>query len=200
MPPRRTTNAASRQPILDALERLLARQPLDAISIPDILTEANLASRTSFYRTFASRDEAFMVLATHALDEIAREVETALEDRELRRSPELRPSIDRWITRATRHPGLTRSIVSEWPRIDELKTAYLGFMARLGTTLAAAIQEDRTAGHVANPLPAQQLAALILWSVERAVYATMLGARGFGHAPTTTDVLLRTYLQTIYGI
>lgn len=196
----RTGNPRTRQLILDALSRLLEAKPRERVSVADILTQAGLSSRTTFYKHFASRDEAFIALADSSLREVRTIVNTVIRDPRARRSAELRQAVSLWMQRAARHRGLTFSVISEWPRVPELKDIYLQFMANLGDDAAHAIEEDRRAGLVHSSLPADRLAAMILWSAERAIFATLSKSEGFADAHAVADVLVAVHLGVIYGV
>jgi AcrR family transcriptional regulator len=193
-------NPQTRQAILDALDRVLEERPLDDIGVAEILAEAGLSSRTTYYHHFGSRDEAFLALARHALSEIGQEVLTAIHDPQTRsKARPLRAAVERWMTRASRHHGLTRSMITEWPRIPELKTVYVAFLKQLSDELAAAIDQDRATGKVATVMASDRLATMLLWTAERTIYATMLGARGFSNPAATADTIVAQHLTLLYG-
>ncbi len=192
-------NPGTRQAILDALDRLLQHHVLDDIGVSEILTEAGLSSRTTYYQHFGSRDEAFIALAQHALDEIGAEVTRVIEDPSVRRSVQLRGAVDGWMVRGARHSGLTRSLITEWPRIPGLKAIYVAFLGDLSTRLASTIDEDRSAGQVATQTNSRTLATMVLWSAERSIYARMVGAEGFSDPTAVADSLVAAYLSLVYG-
>jgi AcrR family transcriptional regulator len=193
-------NPQTRQAILDALERALETRPLGEIGVTDILAEAGLSSRTTFYQHFGGRDEAFVALVGHALNEIADEVTTAIHDPSLRRTPLLRKAVDRWMVRGGRHRHLARNMLLEWPRIPEFREIFVAFMTGLSTQLAAAIDEDRREGLVVTAVPGSAVASMALWSAERAMHATMVGAHGFASPAATADALVAQHLALVYGV
>jgi TetR/AcrR family transcriptional regulator, ethionamide resistance regulator len=193
-------SARTRQRILDALESLLEHQQLDAIGVVEILSEAGISSRTTYYRQFRSRDEAFIALVQHALDEIGAEVIATIDDEQLRCTPRLRDAVEHWMHRGRRHRGLARNMISEWPRIPELKAVYVQFVSDLTTRLAAAIDADRAAQRVVTKLSSRSAAAITLWSAERALFASMVSARGFSDSAATADALVAQHLHFVYGI
>lgn len=193
-------NPRTRQAILDALDRLLDVHQLDDIGVSEILAEAGLASRTTYYRHFGGSDEAFIALAEHALEEIGQEVRLTVSDAQIRSTLALRAAVEHWMQRGRRHRGLARSMITEWPRIPGLKDVYLTFLAELTSCLAAAIDQDRAAGHVVTSLPSRSVAMMTLWSVERAIFAAAIGARGFDSSATTADALVAQYLALVYGL
>jgi AcrR family transcriptional regulator len=192
-------NPATRQAILDALDRILERHPLDAVGVAEILAEAGLSSRTTYYQHFGSRDEAFAALVENALTEIEREVKAAVDDPDVRRSPALRDAVELWIERGSRHRGLARSMIAEWPRIPDVRQLYLAFMSRLSKRLGKAIDNDRDDGLVATTMPSDRLATMVLWSAERALYAATEGARGFEDPRAVADALVAAHLAVTYG-
>lgn len=190
----------TRQKILDALDRLLDTRQLSDIGVSEILAEAGLSSRTSYYRHFGSSDDAFIALAQHALEEIDHEVRTAVNDPQIRSTLQLRDAVEHWMQRGRRHRGLTRNMITEWPRIPGLKNVYVTFLADLTSCLADAIDQDRAAGRVVTSLPSRSVAMMTLWSVERAIFAAMIGARGFASSAITADALVAQHLALVYGI
>jgi hypothetical protein len=44
------------------------------------------------------------------------------------------------------------------------------------------------------------VATTVLWSAERSIYATMVGAQGFADPSAVADTLVAGYLSLIYGI
>ena len=196
----RSSNPRTREALLYALSRLLERKPLAAITVAEILSEAGHSSRTTFYRHFESRDEAFIALCEETLAEGRAIFETVFEDPQVRRSSEMRQATTLWMSRADRHRGLLFNILTEWPRVPRLKDLYLEFMDELIEIVARGIEEDGKAGHVISRLPASHLAAMTLWSAERAVYATLVGAEGFADSHAVADVLVGTHLGIIYGV
>lgn len=193
-------NPQTRQAILDALERTLESRPLGEISVTDILTEAGLSSRTTFYQHFGGRDDAFVALVGHALNEIENEVTPVILDPGVRRTALLRKAVDRWMVRGSRHRHLARNMLLEWPRIPEFREIFVAFMTGLSAQLAAAIEEDRRAGLVVTAVPSSAAASMALWSAERAMHATMVGAHGFASSAVTADALVAQHLALVYGV
>jgi TetR/AcrR family transcriptional regulator, ethionamide resistance regulator len=193
-------NPQTRQTILDALERTLESHALDDIAVTDILAEAGLASRTTFYQHFGGRDDAFIALVSRALNEIHDEVTAAIQDPAVRRTPQLRKAAHHWMVRGGRHRHLAVNMLLEWPRIPEFGKIFMAFMTGLAEQLATAIEEDRRAGLVVTTLPSIAAASMALWSAERAMYATMIGAHGFASSADTADALVAQHLALVYGV
>jgi len=193
-------NPRTRQAILDALDRLLDVHQVGDIGVSEIMAEAGLSSRTTYYRHFASSDEAFIALAVHALEEIGQEVRATVSDPEIRCTPALREAVEHWMQRGRRHRGLARNMITEWPRIPGLKSVYVTFLAELTNDLADAIDHDRAARRVVTSIPSRSVAMMTLWSAERAVFAAMIGARGFASSAATADALVAQYLALVYGL
>lgn len=199
-PRARQSNPATRTAIIDAFSRLLEDRPLSDIGVPAVLTEAGIASRTTFYRSFESRDAVFGALAERGLAETARVVRAVIDDPRARRSPELRQAVTTWMSRGSRHRGLVFTMVAEWPRIPELRQVYRPFIDDLVGRLGAAIEEDRAAGLVRSSAPGERLAAMSVWAAERAIYASGIGAEGTGDGHAVADVLVATHLAVVYGV
>jgi hypothetical protein len=77
---------------------------------------------------------------------------------------------------------------------------YVTFLADLTSCLADAIDQDGAAQRVATSMPSRSVAMMTLWSVERAVFATIIGALGFAGSAAIADALVAPYLALVYGL
>ncbi len=192
------TTTTVEQSILEAVARLLARQPLGDLSVAQILVEAQV-SRTTFYAYFSSRDDAFVEVASALLDEIAELLEQTLSDSELRSGPGLGAAARGWVRDIEPRRGVLRSAMDEWSRIPQLQSLYLAHIHRLEATLAAGVEADRASGRAPEGVPAPALAAVVIWTVERTVGAALGGAPGLQRSGKTIDALIAAFRTTVFG-
>src|SRR5882757_5597903 len=140
-----TDQGGARSAILDATMTLLQSEPLDELSVAQILEEAGI-SRATFYFYFASKDDAFLALLGDVIDAVVPECEAMMADAERRRSPRLQEEIAGWLTQGGPHQAVMSNAIQEWPRRVDLQPVFLAGIERLVVALARAIDEDRAAG------------------------------------------------------
>jgi AcrR family transcriptional regulator len=191
--------AASEQAILLATEQLLQEHTLDELSVAQILELAKV-SRTTFYVYFTSKDDAFLALLRGVIEELVARFEAVLGDPHRRRPPALREEIGGWLAIGERHLVVIRGAIEEWPRRAELRPVYLAGIRRLADSLERAIDEDRAAGVALPGAASPQLAAGLVWTVERTIYATMNGAEHLSDPALVIEALERALVGSIYGI
>lgn len=189
----------ARAAILTATERLLQAQTLDELSVAQILTEAKI-SRATFYFYFASKDDAFSALLARFMEDFVPRFEAIVGNAQRRRDPDLlRADIAEWLSIEPPHQVIVRSAVEEWPRRPELRDAYLSGQRRLVRALARAIDQDRRAGAAVASIPSAQLASAWIWTMERAWYEAVGGARHLRDVPAVRDALAATLVAAVYG-
>ena len=79
MDKRKEANLRVKGAITDALFALLQEQPLDRITITDLIRRAGVA-RVSFYRNYASKEDVLVTLVRDVLDEYRRSADYDLSD------------------------------------------------------------------------------------------------------------------------
>jgi AcrR family transcriptional regulator len=193
-----TEESSARTAILEATEHLIQRESLDELSVAQILEAAGL-SRATFYFYFASKDDAFLALLSDVIDAVVPEFEALMADPERRRSPRLREEIATWLTMGGTRQAVMFNAIQEWPRRPELRPVYLAGIARMEDAVAAAIDEDRKAGVAVDSVPSAQLAAGLVWVMERTWYGAVSEAEHLDDFPAVTEALANTFVAAIYG-
>lgn len=69
--------AATRGSVIDAAEKLFALKGIEAVTIDDIVAEANVA-RGSFYYNFQSKEQVVLAIGKHHFGRVAEKLETKL--------------------------------------------------------------------------------------------------------------------------
>lgn len=193
-----TGEGSVREAILRALERLLDRRPLDEIRVAHILEEAN-TSRATFYFYFSSKDDAFVALLEIVIDEIVPRFEALIAGRDTDDLDALRRGIATWLTMGGVRESVIRSAAEEWPRSAEVRRTYVRGIDRQAEVLTRAIDEDRAAGLAVESVPSPQLAAGLLWTMERVWYGALTGFDHLGDRDAVTAGLGDLVVASIYG-
>lgn len=203
--PARTSGDDRELAILATAERLLAEQPLSAVSVDDLARGAGI-SRPTFYFYFASKDAVLLTL----LDRVVAEADAAMAAaetamREVEAHPHevprdlWRQAISAYYDTFREHRGLTLAWAEARSTNREVRelwaTVFEGWVLRS----AAAIDAERARGAAPRGIPARDLAVALNSMNERVLYATL---GGDGPAVAESDVvtvLLEVWLRAIYG-
>ena len=194
------TDRAPAESIFSATARLLARQPLNDISVAQILTEANV-SRATFYFYFASKFSVLSGLLERAMNDIFETVQPFLA-----RSPEdpppvaLRRSI-RAVTQAWhRHRAVLQAANHHWHSEPELRSLWLAIAERFIAAGALEIDRERAAGLITSQVPSRTLAATLFWGTERVLYIAGLGVEpSLADEEAAVDALVTMWRGTLYA-
>jgi hypothetical protein len=122
-----------------------------------------------------------------------------LADPERRRSPGLREEIAQWLATGGTRQAVMFNAMQEWPRRPDLRPVYLAGVDRMERAVARAIEEDRRAGVAQDGPPSPQVAAGIVWVMERAWYGSIGGAEHLDDVGAVTAALADTFVAAIYG-
>ncbi len=203
--PPRTSGDDRELAILTTAERLLAEQPLSAVSVDDLARGAGI-SRPTFYFYFAAKDDVLLTL----LDQVVAEADAAMTRVEtaLRRAStgpddvprELwRQAISAYTDTFRRHRGLTLAWAEARSTNAEVRamwaTVFEGWVQRS----TAAIESERARGAAPAGIPARALAVALNSMNERVVYATLSGDGPAVAEEDVVDVLLEIWLSAVYG-
>jgi AcrR family transcriptional regulator len=188
----------ARDAILAGFERLLERMPLDEIRVANILEESE-TSRASFYFYFSSRDDAFAALLEAAADEIVRRFEALVAARDPADPGAFRTGLADALAAETPRSRVVRGAAAAWPSSPEIRDAYFRSVDRHAEILARAIDEDRAAGVAIDSVPSQQLAAGLIWTIERVWYGAVTGFDDLGEPAAVAEALAATVSAAIYG-
>lgn len=171
-PPNPDLESETARSILTAMTELLEERTLAEISVAKILARAGI-SRASFYFYFRSKEDAFVELFRFAAQEVVGGIADigAVAPDDPAAFAEL---VQEWLKLDAVHSAVIRNAVHEWPRLPELRTAYLEAIAAMERVFTETIVAAR-AGRPDRGLPAGTLAATLVWTVERTVAGSLAG-------------------------
>jgi AcrR family transcriptional regulator len=183
--------------ILHAMNTMLVERSLDDLSVEDVLTAAN-ASRASFYFYFSSKDDAFVALFRSAAEDIASRFELLTQIN--RADPAaVERVITEWLDYDVDTLAVARTAIHGWLRRPELRELYLATMARMTDALEAVIEADRATGIAVEGPPASQLAAVLMWTMERGFAGAMAGEQHLEDFDQLIKFLADLLNSVVYG-
>jgi TetR/AcrR family transcriptional regulator, ethionamide resistance regulator len=184
--------------ILTTLQRLLAEQPLHAISVDDLARGAGI-SRPTFYFYFASKEAALLAL----LEVLVEEAYAALGD-----APELltRDPVAAWrqaiggsYATWTANRDVVRAAAEARSSNAEIQALWTRLLDSFVHRTAEAIEAERARGAAPAGLPARDL-ALCLNRMNERVFETTLGHEELTlDEDRVLDSLVDVWLRSIYG-
>jgi TetR/AcrR family transcriptional regulator, ethionamide resistance regulator len=195
----REGNADTREEIFAATERLLEHVPLRDLSVAQIIEQAKI-SRATFYFYFSSKFDVVVGLLTKIMDDVydvARPfIDRADDDEPL---AAMRRSIDAAAELWRTHRLALRAVGENWNAVPELRSLWLGVVARFTDGLAAEIDRQRAAALAPPGIDSRELTEALLWATERSFYVSGLGVgselRSEQHA---ADALFAIWSGAVY--
>jgi AcrR family transcriptional regulator len=184
--------------ILATAERLLATQPLNAISVDDLARGAGI-SRPTFYFYFASKDAVLLSL----LDRVVAEADAAMGDAFGR--PAIAPregwrrAITAYYETFAAHRGLTLAWAEARSTSAEVRELWASVFEGWVRRSTAAIEAERHRGAAPPGVPARDLAVALNSMNERVLYATFSGDGPAVAESEVVEVLLEVWLAAVYG-
>lgn len=175
--------------LLTAMAELLADRTLAELSVIQVLEKAGV-SRASFYFYFRSIEDAFIVLFREAAVEVVAGL-AALAEVADDGPGKLRELIAGWLVLDGNAAAVIRSAVHTWPRLPALRDEYLTAMAAMKTTLESIIDLQRARGVIPEGPPSPGYAAVVLWTIERAIAGSLAGEEHFGELDVVLDSVTR---------
>lgn len=184
--------------ILATAERLLAERPLSAISVDDLARGAGI-SRPTFYFYFASKDAVLLSL----LDRVVAEADAATGDVFGGPATGPREGWRRVITAYHDTFRAHRALTVAWAEArwtnDEVRRLWAQVFDAWVRRCAEAIEAERARGAAPAGPAARDLAVVLTSMNERVLYASFSGDGPAVAEDAVVDVLLETWLRTIYG-
>lgn len=180
---------ATDQAILDALADLLLDTPVQDVSVARILERAHV-SRATFYFYFASKADAFLALYRQVSERLVSSF-VVLVDPIAPAGSAPTPSTDLvrpWLAMDARTRAVFRNAVHEWTRHPLLRDGYLAHARTMTAAIEHALTVGREAGVVPPGPPVDQLAATVLWTVERAIAGALVGEDHLADLDRVADV------------
>jgi TetR/AcrR family transcriptional regulator, ethionamide resistance regulator len=185
------------QALLDALERLLAQQPVTRLSVDQIATEAGL-SRTAFYFYFSSKEAAVMRLVERSVAAIWQVPDSWL----LGDDPDPAGSLSRSIAAAVRvweeHGAVLGAVVESASYDRELWEFWRRTLEGFIDAAAARIARDQKAGRTRPDLDPRATAEALCWMNERYLYAYLAGGATPKPGPDVRRTLTEVWLRVLY--
>jgi AcrR family transcriptional regulator len=194
-----TATNATEVAILRATGRLLQEHSLDDLSVARILAEAEV-SRATFYFYFSSKDDAFVALLSGVAEDIVLLFEELLAGMDLSADRAgAAGTIASWLRLEPAARSVIQNAIHEWPRRPEIRRLYLDGVGRLATALAAKIDADRASGAAPAGVDSAELAATLLWTIERTLAGSLAQEAHLEDTAGVTDLLGNLFVATIYG-
>ncbi|MFZ2512707.1 MAG: TetR/AcrR family transcriptional regulator [Gordonia sp. (in: high G+C Gram-positive bacteria)] len=184
--------------LLSAMAELLVDRTLADLSVTQLLEKAGV-SRASFYFYFRSIEDAFVVLFREAAVEIVAGLAAALTDVVDGGPGDLRELISSWLVLDGNAAAVIRSAVHTWPRLPALRDEYLTAMGAMKTTLESSIELQRARGVIPDGPPTPGYAAVVLWTIERAVAGSLAGEEHVGDLDVVLDSVTRMLSAVLYN-
>lgn len=176
--------------ILDTARRLLAEQPLSAITVDQLAKGAGL-SRSTFYFYFDSRDTVVYTLVADSLTELA----DIMNDLVPPLPAAFRRAIARYLERWQQHGPLLRAFGST-DRDARVEHAWADTHSRIRDQLGGLIDAERAAGRAPDGPDALFLADALLAMMWRAGYEHSLAAGA--DVDIKVDTLTTVFTRSIW--
>jgi TetR/AcrR family transcriptional regulator, ethionamide resistance regulator len=163
-------NADTRSQIFAATEELLAKVPLHDLSVAQIIEQAEI-SRATFYAYFSSKFDVVAGLLTKVADD-SYEVARVFIERADDEPPDeaLRRALEETARLWRAHRFALRAAVEHWHSVAELKTIWLGAVARFTDAIVGEIDRQRAIGIAPRGVDSTELTTALLCSTERSFY------------------------------
>ncbi len=184
--------------ILTTAERLLAEQPLTAISIDDLARGAGI-SRPTFYFYFASKDAVLLALLDRVIAQVNATARTVLDDVGSDPATHWRSAIRIFYETFREHRTVVVAAAALRGSHSEGRRLWAGVMNLWTGRTAAAIEAERARGAAPDGIPAHDLAVILNSTNERVLYGTLTGDGPAVPESTVVDSLATVWLRAIYG-
>jgi AcrR family transcriptional regulator len=188
--------------ILDALERLLAKQSMAQLDVEPIATEAGI-TRTRFYFYFQSKHDAFAAL----LRRLGGVLRSSYQDPDswfTGRAHDVRPreaisnTIDLIAKSWAPHGHVVREASDLWTAIPATRDAWLEALDFATSQMAAAIERERKLGVAPPGLDARLVAEALIWQSERTFFRLFAGIPGAMSQTEAKEACLELLMRTIF--
>jgi TetR/AcrR family transcriptional regulator, ethionamide resistance regulator len=196
---RRTPTKGDRreQALLDALELLLAEQPVARLSVDQIAGEAGL-SRTAFYFYFSSKEGAVMRLVERSVAAIWQVPDSWLLDSEADPVDSLDRSLAETVRVWTEHGAVVGAVVEAASYDRELWEFWRRTLEGFIDAAAERIARDQKVGRTRPGLDPRATAEALCWMNERYLYAALAADGTPSRADEVHKTLLGIWLRVLY--
>ncbi|MDF0529670.1 TetR/AcrR family transcriptional regulator [Tsukamurella sp. 8F] len=182
--------------LLGAMAELLDGMSLADISVAKVIERAG-TSRASFYFYFRSKEDAFVALFRSAASQVVDDV-AALGTVPLNGPEDFVQLMRTWLAHDVLRGPIVRNAVHDWPRLPELRAAYLEVIAAVEEAIAVLISDARGDADEGMP-PAAQYAATLVWAIERTVAGSLAGEDHLADVDAVAEMLGRVVHSAVVG-
>jgi AcrR family transcriptional regulator len=184
--------------ILRAMRGLLQDRSFDEVSVEHVLEAAGV-SRATFYFYFGGKDDAFVALLADVFGGIVDDFGSAVAAAASAGPGAAGDAVTEWLRLGDASRSAIRNAVHEWPRRPEIRRLYLAGVGRMASGLEALIDAERAAGRAPAGVPSPELAAVVLWSIERVLAGSLGGEPHLQDPVLVTGLLGDVFVAAIYG-
>jgi AcrR family transcriptional regulator len=190
-------SAELRERILCATRELLRQSRFDALSVADILAEAEV-SRASFYFYFPSKQA---VLGELVREAVAQGQQAAQPWIDAQQDPvaALRAGVSDGARLWRAKAGVLVAIVESWGSDEGLRALWLEQMDLFTDATVARIQADPHARERLRDADVRAVAALLTWTGERLYYLAAGAVPPFDDEEVLVDTLTNAWTSILYG-
>jgi AcrR family transcriptional regulator len=188
--------------ILDALERLLAKESMSELDVEPIAAEAGI-TRTRFYFYYQSKHDALAALLRRLGDELRSSYQHP-GSWFVGRADDVRPrdamssTIDLIAESWIPHRFVVREASDMWTAIPAVRNAWLEALDFASSQMALAIERERSLGVAPPGLDAKLIAEALIWQSERTFFRLFAGIPGAMGAAEAKEACLELLMRTIF--
>ena len=188
--------------ILDALERLLAKQSMAQLDVEPIAAEAGI-TRTRFYFYFQSKHDALAALLRR-LGDVLRSAYLHPDSWFVGRLSHVRPrqaisdTIDLIAEIWAPHRFVLREASDLWTAIPAVRDAWLEALDFATSQMAQAIDRERKLGVAPPGLDARLIAEALIWQSERTFFRVFAAIPGSMDEAEAKKACLELLMRTIF--
>jgi AcrR family transcriptional regulator len=185
------------QALLDALERLLAQQPVARLSVDQIAGEAGL-SRTAFYFYFSSKEAAVMRLVERTMSAIWQVPDSWLLDDDADPAESLNRSLGAAVRVWAEHGAVLAAVVEAASYDRELWEFWRRTLDGFIEAAAQRIARDQKAGRARADLDPHTTAEALCWMNERYLYAALAADGTPQRSAEVLETLAGVWKRVVY--
>jgi AcrR family transcriptional regulator len=185
--------------IFAATEQLLEQVPVHELSVAQIIDGAGI-SRATFYFYFSSKYAVIRKLAAKVMNEGYGVLLPFTGTGDEPRREALRSAMEAGWRVWREHRLVLRAVAEHWHEVPELREMWIEVVERFTDGVAAAIDEERAAGHAPPGPDSRQLAAVLLWSTAHSLYVSGTGVdEDLGGESEIFETVLEIWFRAIYA-
>jgi AcrR family transcriptional regulator len=183
--------------IFKAAAHLLESMRLDDLTVAHILERAGI-SRTTFYRYFTSKHQVVSAMLDTLQAELVEVMRAWFAREEAPAAESLKAAITAVADVYARHRPVVRASSEHWHSDPEIGERWIAMMDSFTANIARRIDRERERGAAPAGLDSKRLALALTWGSERAFYLAGYGVFGPRLERDAVDVIVTSWLGTIY--